>query len=100
MKRIALATALIMLYAAAVTDAQAGRVCKSKYGFSNTGPSKTLGKEAAKKQWSDAIADKYSMKYASWSNAKSKSLKCKKKTSSMGANYWRCSIKAKPCYYE
>ena len=100
MKRIALAIALSLLGSVFVMEANAARVCKSSNSTKGSDSIKSVAKTEGKVRWSAKVAAKYAPKYANWSNAKSKKITCKKKTTLTGINLYTCKIRAKPCYYK
>lgn len=100
MKRTVLAIITILLSSAFVMDAHAARICKSSSVSSSIkGATKKSTRHKARVQWGMTVGEKYSHKWSNWSNAKSRSTKCKKKTGPVGINEYVCKAKAKPCYY-
>lgn len=90
------------LFACLPQTAEAGKVCKNYITSTNTGPfpTRTSAEKAAEIKWGAAVTTFYSLQWANWANASGRSHSCAKKTSAVGANYWRCKAKAKPCIYQ
>ncbi len=80
----------------------AAKVCNPAYTGRQTlwMPGKALAEASAASIWSTGVANKYSISWSNWRNASSKNYSCRKKTSFMGANVWKCRAIARPCKYD
>jgi hypothetical protein len=100
MKRVLFSALLVLLVSVLGSQANAARVCKSTYfSAKNNFTAKSAAIQLAKTSWSAGVAGKYAPIWGNWSNAKSRTIKCKKKTFVLGNNTYTCEVKAKPCHY-
>jgi hypothetical protein len=73
----------------------AGAACKSKvWATGNAKSVQYLASVSSKYAWKAKVRDRYGASYSTWSNAKGKSVNCKK---SGPNNEWQCTAGGRPC---
>ena len=96
---LALAASAVVMTA---HESRAAKVCKSALSSSNSiaSPTRGLAEANAEVRWGTKVTQTYALKWSNWANADDRKHYCKKTTSVIGANVWRCRARAKPCIYQ
>ena len=87
-------TAIVLATLAIAAAAPASAACRASREAYARGPFQTIAEISARNKWRSEVRQRYGVRYARWSLAQEKTMRCRKV---LPGRRWHCVARARPC---